>query len=167
MSSMSGLDILLIVAVVIGIVIVGLYFLNRWSYKKMNQQETLIEKTKAPATIYVIDKKKTKASEANLPKAVVQQLPKIYKFMKMHLVKAKVGPQVVTLMCEKKIFEAIPVKKTVKVELAGIYIVSVKGMKTEKELKAARAAKKAQREKSEGGFMDKAKGMIGKLPFGK
>ena len=45
----------------------------------------------------------------------------------MPLVKAKVGPQIVNLMCDKSVFEIIPVKKNVKVELAGIYIVSVKG----------------------------------------
>ena len=75
----------------------------------------------------MIDKKIEKPSAANVTKAVYEQMPKTAKMRKMPLVKAKVGPQIVNLMCDKSVFEIIPVKKNVKVELAGIYIVSVKG----------------------------------------
>ena len=43
------------------------------------------------------------------------------------MVKAKVGPQIVNLMCDKSVFEIMPMKKNVKVELAGIYIVKIQG----------------------------------------
>ena len=83
-----------------------------------------------------------------MPKAVSEQMPKIYKKMRLCFVQAKVGPQVMTLMCDKRVFEAIPVKKNVRVEIAGMYIVSVAGMKSPQEIKAAKKEKKLK-EKAE------------------
>ncbi|MDL2248195.1 hypothetical protein LJB89_00685 [Tyzzerella sp. OttesenSCG-928-J15] len=145
---MSGGDILIIVMVVVGIIAVGIYFLNKWAYKRMDEQQTVIERTKQSATIFVIDKSRGKMSEANFPKSVVEQMPKTSKFLKMYFVKAKVGPQIVTLICEKDVFNALPVKKNVKVELAGIYITSMKGMKSKEEMKEIAQAKK-EKEKAE------------------
>jgi hypothetical protein len=42
------------------------------------------------------------------------------------------------------VFDALPVKKTVMVELAGMYIVGMKGMKTKKEMEAIRKARKGE-----------------------
>ena len=141
---MSGLDWIIVVVVIIGAVFVGLYFLNKWAYKKMDTQQTMIEKMKNSMSIYVIDKKRDKITNINMPKAVVEQMPKIYKKMKMCFVQAKIGPQIMTLICDKKVFAAIPIKKNVKVEIAGIYIVSVVGMKTPQEMKAIQKEKKAK-----------------------
>ncbi len=141
LTGLSSGDILLIVLFVVGAIVAGLYFLNRWAAKKMAGQEELIEKSRQTVSIYVIDKKKAKASEGNLPKAITENLPKTYKFLKLHLVKAKVGPQILTLISDKKVFNALPVKKTVKVDLAGLYIVDMKGMKSPKEMKEKAAAK--------------------------
>ena len=44
------------------------------------------------------------------------------------MVKAKVGPQVMSLVCDDKIFDNVPVKKEVKATVSGIYITSVKGI---------------------------------------
>jgi hypothetical protein len=49
----------------------------------------------------------------------------------MPIVKAKVGPQIATLLCDKNIYDNLPVKKTVKVELAGVYITSIIGFNLE------------------------------------
>ncbi len=141
---MNPVDIILIVIIVLGLLAVGLYFLNRWASKKMVAQEKLIEQSKQTVSLYVIDKKRDKPQNANLPKQVMDQLPRTYKFMKANLVKAKIGPQIHTLMCDKKVYNIIPVKKTIKVELAGLYIVSVKGMKSEDELKKMKKEKKAK-----------------------
>lgn len=141
---MSGLDWIIVVVVIIVAVFVGLYFLNKWAYKKMDTQQTMIEKMKNSMSIYVIDKKRDKITNINMPKAVVEQMPKIYKKMKMCFVQAKIGPQIMTLICDKKVFAAIPIKKNVKVEIAGIYIVSVAGMKTPQEMKAIQKEKKAK-----------------------
>lgn len=133
-----------IIAVVFisALIIFGLVKLNQSALKKMDAQKTLIEQNKQTVSIFIIDKKKEKVQDSNLPKAVVAQMPKVYKFIKMHLVKAKVGSQITTLMCDKKIYNALEVNKTVKVDIAGLYISNVKGMKTDEELKKIKKAKK-------------------------
>ena len=135
-------DVFIIVGIVLLAAFVGLYFLNRWAGKRMAAQQDAVEKNKQTATIYVIDKKKDKIATANFPKAVYDQMPRLTKFMKMPLVKAKIGPQITTLMCEGKVYAALPVKKSVKVELAGMYIVGMKGMKTKKEMAELRKNRK-------------------------
>ena len=47
----------------------------------------------------------------------------------MPIVKAKVGPQILSLVCDAKIFDTIPVKKEVKATVSGIYITDVKGIR--------------------------------------
>ena len=145
---MGVLDIILIVfggLVVIGI---GLYFLNRWATRRYSQQQDMVAKSKQSARIYVIDKKHDKAANVQLPKVVMENLPRTAKAIKMYFVKAKVGAQIITLMCEKGIYNALDVKKNFDVELAGIYIVSVKGAKSMYEVKQARKAK-AKKKKQE------------------
>ena len=145
---MSAMDIMLIVVFVVAAIAAGLYFLNKWASKKMSAQQEVVDRTRTVTTIYVIDKKKDKAANVNLPKAALAQLPRMYKYMNMPFVKAKIGPQIITLMCDNKVFGALPVKKSVKVGLAGIYIVDMPGMKSEKEMKALKK-QKSKKEKAE------------------
>ncbi|MCL2350013.1 MAG: hypothetical protein FWC67_00900 [Defluviitaleaceae bacterium] len=127
----------------------GFYFLNRWANRRYSAQQDMVAKNKQAAKIFVIDKKQDKAANVNLPKAIIENLPRTAKMMKMNFVKAKVGPQIVTLMCDKNIYEHIDLKKDYHVELAGIYIVSVKGAKTKFEKKeAGKAKKKMAKEKN-------------------
>ena len=120
-------DILFIVLIIIIIALAVLYYFNRKNMGKMVQAQDFIEQNKVLTQIFVIDKKMEKPSPTNMTKAVYEQMPKTAKMRKMPLGKAKVGPQIVNLMCDKSVFEIIPVKKNVKVELAGIYIVKVQG----------------------------------------
>ena len=66
--------------------------------------------------------------DSGLPQAVLDQTPKLMRRAKLPIVKAKVGPQVMSLVADEKIFEAIPVKKEVKATVSGIYITDVKGL---------------------------------------
>ncbi|MDR1560694.1 MAG: hypothetical protein LBS84_13590 [Clostridiales bacterium] len=141
---MTGLDYLVLVVIFVAALGVGLYFLNKWASTKMVEQQETMDRVKQMVTIFVIDKKKEKAANSTLPKEVKSKLPKIYRFMKVPLVKAKVGPQIVTLISEQKVFDALPVKKNIKVELAGIYIAGMQGLKSKKELQAMAKAKKAK-----------------------
>jgi hypothetical protein len=120
------------------LVVVGLYFLNRWAGKRMAQQNEMVEKHKQTATIYIIDKKKDKIANANFPKAMTAQIPRMSRMMKMPLVKAKIGKEIMTLLCDNKVYPALPVKKNVTVEIAGAYIVGMKGMKTKYEMASQR-----------------------------
>lgn len=124
---MSFADIVLIVIAVVAALVVAFYFLNRKASAKMAEQQVVIEKNKMTQSIFVIDKRKDKVENVNLPKAVVEQLPKVVKLRKNYFVQAKLGPQIMTLMCDKKVFNALPLKKNVKVELVGMYIMGIPG----------------------------------------
>ncbi|MCD7904461.1 MAG: hypothetical protein LUG24_02570 [Clostridiales bacterium] len=139
---LSGLDITLIIVVILAAAVAGLYFLSRWATKKYDTQQTQISKMKQSATIYVISKKHDKPGNVNLPKVVMDQIPKMGRHMKMYFVQAKIGPQIMTLITEKNVYNAIPEKKTVKAELAGLYIVSIAGLKTPQEMKQKQKDKK-------------------------
>lgn len=126
---MDTWKIVLIVAIVIIGVLAGLYFWGRNLQKKYDEQQTLIDQNKQQVQIFVIDKKKDKITNVKLPKQVKEQFPKRYKKRKMPIVIAKIGPQITTLLCDEKIYKDLPVKKQVKVELAGLFIVGIKGPK--------------------------------------
>jgi hypothetical protein len=73
--------------------------------------------------------------------------------MSVYVVKAKIGPRIFNLMCEKPIFDQLPVKSTVQAKISGAYITEIiKGaVVSEKELEKrtkanAKAAKKAEKE---------------------
>lgn len=83
---------------------------------------------KQTVSMLVIDKKRMKIKESGLPQAVIAQTPKLLRGSKLPVVKAKVGPQIVTLVSDEKVFDLIPVKKEVKATISGIYITDVKGL---------------------------------------
>ena len=66
---------------------------------------------------------------AGLPEMVVNNTPKYLRRSKVPIVKAKIGPKIMTLMCDADIFPLVPVKKEVKASVSGIYITSVKGLR--------------------------------------
>ena len=46
----------------------------------------------------------------------------------MPVVKAKIGPRVMTLLSDPKVFDQIPIKAEIKAEVSGIYIVGIKSV---------------------------------------
>lgn len=112
--------------VVILILVLLYFFLKKRMTAKMDEQKSMIDQHKMNANIFVIEKKKDKLANANMPKQVMEQMPKLLKFKKMPLVTAKVGPQVVTFVCEEEIFKQVPERKNINVDIAGIYIAAVK-----------------------------------------
>ncbi len=145
MGNVGIVDIILLVSFIVGAIAVGLFFLNRWATKKQSEQQSFINTNKQTFSVYVIDKKRDKVDNISLPKTVKDAMPKYSKAMKQYFVQVKVGPQIQILMCDKHVYEAIPVKKNVKVEVAGIYIVQVIGMKSKEEVKALKKEKKSKK----------------------
>jgi len=141
-------DILFIAFIVVAVIVAALYFFSKWASKKFDQQQTLIKNSRTTATIFVISKKRDKAKNVKLPKVIMEQMPRMAKLMNMYFVQAKIGAQITTLICEKAVFNALPLKKNVKVGIAGIYIVDMPGMKTEKQIKQERKEKKAAAKKA-------------------
>ena len=60
---------------------------------------------------------------------VLDQTPKYLRGSKMPIVKAKIGPRVMTLIADEQIFDEIPLKKEVKASVSGIYITAVRGIR--------------------------------------
>ncbi|MBO4903183.1 MAG: hypothetical protein J5518_10350 [Lachnospiraceae bacterium] len=120
--------ILLIILAILVIVLVVLYFLGKRMQKKQDEQQSQIEAAKQTVSMLIIDKKRMKIKDSGLPAMVLEQTPKYLRWSKVPIVKAKVGPQVLSLMCDDKIFDDIPVKKEVKATVSGIYITGVKGL---------------------------------------
>ena len=124
----TGTIILLGVLAVLLIAVVVLYFLGRKAQKKQAEQQEQMEAMKQTVTMLIIDKKRMKIKDSGLPQAVIAQTPKLLRRSKLPIVKAKVGPQIMSLVSDEKIFDIIPVKKEVKATVSGIYITSVKGL---------------------------------------
>ncbi len=122
-----GIVLLVILAVLI-IALIVLYFLGKKAQKRQEQQQAQIEAMKQTVSMLIIDKKRMKLKDSGLPQAVIDQSPKLMRCSKLPIVKAKVGPQIMSLVCEEKIFDSVPVKKEVKAVVSGIYITSVKGL---------------------------------------
>lgn len=125
---MSWWQITLIVLAVFAVLVAILYFVGRRLQTKQDEQKALLEANKQTVSLLVIDKKRMKIKDANLPAAVTSQIPKMSQNIKVPLVKVKIGPQIMTMFCDEAIYDLIPVKKEVKAEISGIYIVGVKGV---------------------------------------
>ena len=127
---MSGWTIaLLIITVVLVAATIGLYFFSKKAQKKKEEQDAQLAATAQQVSMLIIDKKKMKLKESGLPQAVIDQTPKYLRGSKLPIVKAKVGPRVMTLIADEQIFAEIPVKKEVKATVSGLYITGVKGLR--------------------------------------
>lgn len=147
----TGTIVLLCILAVLIIAIIVLYFLGKKAQKKQSEQQAQIEANKQAVTMLIIDKKRMRMKESGLPQFVIDQTPKYLRRSKLPIVKAKVGPQMMSLVCDEKIFDSVPVKKEVKAWVSGIYIIGVKGLhgkpvQTEQKKKGffKRALEKAQ-----------------------
>ena len=125
--STATIVLLIILLVLIGIV-VALYFFGKRAQKRQEEQQEQMDAIKQTISMLVIDKKRLPVKDSGLPQAVIDQTPKLMRRSKLPIVKAKVGPQVLSMVCDDKIFDMIPVKKEVKATVSGIYITGVKGL---------------------------------------
>ena len=119
---------LLVIVIVLAIIIAVLYFLGKKAQKKQAEQQELLDANKQTVSMLIIDKKRMKLKDAGLPQMVIDQTPKMMRGSKLPIIKAKVGPQIVSLICDEKIFDSVPVKKEVKAVVSGIYVLDVKGL---------------------------------------
>ncbi|MBQ8597830.1 MAG: hypothetical protein IJ409_08580 [Lachnospiraceae bacterium] len=120
--------VLLVILAILLIAIVVLYFLGKKAQKRQAEQEQQLQAMKQTVSMLIIDKKKMPMKDSGLPQSVIDQTPKFFRRSKLPIVKAKVGPQIMSLVCDDKIFDSVPVKKEVKAVVSGIYITEVKGL---------------------------------------
>ena len=126
--ALSAVQIVWIVILVLAIsATVALYFFGNKMQKKQQEAEKQMQVGAQTISMLVIDKKVMKLKDAGFPQIVIDQTPKYLRRSKVPVVKAKIGPKIMTLMCDNNVFDIIPVKKEVKVVMNGIYIMEVKG----------------------------------------
>lgn len=132
---------IIVIAVMVGIIVL-LYFLGKKAEKRQAEQQEQMDAMKQTVSMLIIDKKKMPIKKSGLPQAVIDQTPKLMRWTKLPIVKAKVGPQVLSLVCDDKIFDNVPVKKEVKATVSGIYITGVKGLHGPVETNTGKKKKK-------------------------
>lgn len=120
--------VLLVILAVLVVALVVLFFVGKKAQKKQAAQQEQLEASKQTVSMLIIDKKRMKLKDAGLPQIVLEQTPKLLRGSKLPIVKAKIGPQIMSLVCDEKIFDTVPVKKEVKAVVSGIYITDVKGL---------------------------------------
>lgn len=121
---------LIVMGIVLAVLLVVFIVLSIVGRKLQGKQEESRKQMDAAAqvvSILIIDKKRMRLRDAGLPKVIVENTPKYLRRSKVPIVKAKIGPKIMSLMCDEKIFPLLPVKKEMKVVLSGIYIMDVKG----------------------------------------
>ena len=87
---MKPLYIVLIVVAVIIVLLAILYFLGKKLEKKQAEQKMLLEANKQTVSLLVIDKKKMKVKDAQLPASIIEQVPKAARNIKTPMVKVKI-----------------------------------------------------------------------------
>lgn len=132
---------LIVLLVVIG-VLVALYFVGNKMQKQQLEQKEQIREAAQMTSMLIIDKKMMKLKDAGLPKVVLEQTPKRYQNAKMPIVKAKVGPQTLNLICDDGIFDDLPTKCEVKAMVSGIYITEIKSVRGKRKAKQEEPKKK-------------------------
>ncbi len=123
---------LIVIAVIIAAFVALYIFGNKMQKKQMEQREQLQEAAQLTSML-IIDKKMMKLRDAGLPKVVMEQTPKRFQGAKMPIVKAKVGPQTINLICDDAIFDELPTKCEVKAMISGIYITEIKSIRGKKK----------------------------------
>ena len=121
--------VLLVIAIVLIAVMVALYFFGKKAQKKKDEQDEQLAAAAQSVTMLIIDKKRLRIKDSGLPQQVIDQTPKYLRRSKLPIVKAKVGPKIMTLIADEQIFNEIPLKKEVKATVSGLYITQVRGLR--------------------------------------
>ncbi len=128
--SVKTVTIVLLVILAISIIAcIVLYFLGKKAEKRQAEQQEQLAAVAQTMSMLIIDKGKLRLKDAGFPPVVVENTPKYLRRSKVPVVKAKVGPKIITLMCDADVFPLIPVKKEVKATVSGIYITAVRGLR--------------------------------------
>ena len=126
------ISIIIMAAIVVAFALV-LYFLNKRASKRQDEQQAQIEQYKQQVNMLVIDKKKMKLKESGLPQEAIDGVPWYSRLFKVPIVKAKVGPRIMTFVADAQVFQVIPIKKEVKATISGLYITDVRGIRSQLE----------------------------------
>ena len=130
------LQIVLIVLGIVAAVLVILYFVGSKLQSKQLNAEKAMKQMSMVLSLLVLDKQKCHIKDSGLMKQVQDAIPAYMKWRKFPIVKARIikaniagGAQVMSFICDPKVFKVLPVKTEVKVTVAGIYITKLHSAK--------------------------------------
>lgn len=130
------LQIVLIVLAVIAIVLVILYFVGSKLQAKQANTEKAMKQMSMVVSLLVLSKDKLHIKDSGLMKQVQDAIPAYMRWRKFPIVKARIikanvagGAQVMSFICDPKVYKIMPVKTEVKVTIAGIYITKLHSAK--------------------------------------
>ncbi|MCD7826104.1 MAG: hypothetical protein LUH14_09110 [Clostridiaceae bacterium] len=129
----AGWIVMIVILVILVAAFVALSIYGKKLQTRQEESQRELENAAQSVSLLVIDKKRMKLTEAGLPQLVVDQTPKYMRGRKLPIVKAKIGPKIMSLICDERVFELIPVKKEVRAMISGIYIMEVKGLRSNLE----------------------------------
>ena len=143
--------VLLVILAILIVATVALYFMGKKAQDRKAAQDEQMAAVAQTVSMLIIDKKRLRIKDSGLPQAIIEQTPKYLRRSKLPIVKAKVGPKVMTLIADVKVFENLPLKTEVKVAVSGMYITEIKYVRgkveprqlSKRELKAKAKAEKA------------------------
>lgn len=124
--------VLAVIAIILLVLLVALYFWGRKLEKNQAEQQAMIQANTQIVPMLVIDKKKMKIKDAvaaGLPQIVLDNTPAYLKWAKLPVVKCKVGPRVMTLIADEKVFSVLPIKTECKCAVSGLYITEIKSVR--------------------------------------
>ncbi|MEY8394466.1 hypothetical protein AALB64_06520 [Lachnospiraceae bacterium 45-P1] len=123
------MNVVLVILVILIAILGILYYLGRKMEKRQVEQQSAIDAAKQVVTLMAIDKKKLKLKDAGLPAMVYEQTPWYAKRAKIPVVKAKIGPRIMTMIADEKVFLQLPLKTEAKVVISGLYITEIKSVR--------------------------------------
>ena len=130
------LQIVLIVLAVIAVILVILYFVGSKLQAKQVNTEKAMKQMSMVVSLLVLSKDKLHIKDSGLMKQVQDAIPAYMRWRKFPIVKARIikanvagGAQVMSFICDPKVFKIMPVKTEVKVTIAGIYITKLHSAK--------------------------------------
>ena len=129
-------QIVLIVLAVIAVILVILYFVGSKLQTKQANTEKTMKQMSMVVSLLVLSKDKLHIKDSGLMKQVQDAIPAYMRWRKFPIVKARIikaniagGAQVMSFICDPKVFKVMPVKTEVKVTIAGIYITKLHSAK--------------------------------------
>lgn len=142
---------LTMLAVLLIIAAIALFLLYHFGQKlqiRQAESQKAIDTYSQTVSLLAIDKKKMKLKAAPFPAEVYEKTPVYLRHLSVYVVKAKIGPKIVNLMCEKNVFEQIPLKVTIQGKISGAYLTEItKGAVPTEKMIEKRRKEKAKAEK--------------------
>lgn len=124
--------VLVVIAIILVVLMALMYFYGKKLSRQQAEQQPIIDANTQNVSMLIVDKKKLSIEDAitaGLPEAIKEQTPFYLKWQKLPVVKAKIGPRVMTLISDPTVFEQIPKGKECKCSISGLYIRAIKSVR--------------------------------------